>query len=352
MLLYRLRYGARIVAEPRLQRGLLGHYRRELLLQFIHDVLLLLLELVLQVHLLLLDLLQLLCESVRDHLLLDLDLAGELLLLVLERLETLHQLVGDVLLLLLGLQLQLALQLRLPLQLRLELRIAVLFSLELAAHFTEFGIGDGLLRIRLGLGGKRGGQPRDQIRRVDRVEGARIGPHRVLGAGHHDALIRSHRFASRLRGLPPRPLCTASHPPPYVCRRVHSKPQTTHTRIKTAKIAAFRHTRLHNNRLASSFKRLPRPPHATRLCQRSLPHPVRRPGCLQRPVRALRRYDLLLKASYGSYLWVGESMKMSDFGSAISCFSIREGTLGITAEVIWRSEAVVKPSYGAVKMLT
>ena len=139
---------------------------------------------------------------------------------------------------------------------------------------------------------------------------------------------------------------------PYACRRVHSKPQTTHTRIKTAKVAAFRHTRLHNNRLASSFKRLPRPPHATRLCQRSLPHPVRRPGWLQRPVQALRRYDLLLKASYGSYLWVGGSMKMSDFGPAISCFSIREGTLGITAEVIWRSEAVVKPSYGAVKMLT
>ena len=31
---------------------------------------------------------------------------------------------------------------------------------------------------------------------------------------------------------------------------------------------------------------------------------------------------------------------------------IREGVLGITAEVIWRSEAAGKPSYGAVKMLT
>ena len=60
----------------------------------------------------------------------------------------------------------------------------------------------------------------------------------------------------------------------------------------------------------------------------------------------------VLKASHGSYLWVGESMKMSDFGSAVSCFSIREGKLGITAEQIWWSEAVVKPSYGAVKMLT
>ena len=45
-------------------------------------------------------------------------------------------------------------------------------------------------------------------------------------------------------------------------------------------------------------------------------------------------------------------MKMSDFESAISCMGIREGVLGITAEVIWRSEAAVKPSYGAVKMLT
>ena len=60
----------------------------------------------------------------------------------------------------------------------------------------------------------------------------------------------------------------------------------------------------------------------------------------------------VLKASHGSYLWVGESMKMSAFGSAISCIGIREGTLGIMAEQIWRSEAVVKPSYGAVKMLT
>ena len=45
-------------------------------------------------------------------------------------------------------------------------------------------------------------------------------------------------------------------------------------------------------------------------------------------------------------------MKMSDFGSAISCIGIREGVLAVTAEVIWRSEAAVKPSYGAVKMLT
>ena len=60
----------------------------------------------------------------------------------------------------------------------------------------------------------------------------------------------------------------------------------------------------------------------------------------------------VLKASYGSCLWVGESMKMSDFESAISCMGIREGVLGITAEVIWRSEAAEKPSYGAVKMLT
>ena len=60
----------------------------------------------------------------------------------------------------------------------------------------------------------------------------------------------------------------------------------------------------------------------------------------------------VLKASHGSYLWVGESMKMSDFESAISCMGIREGVLGITAEVIWRSEAAEKPSYGAVKMLT
>ena len=60
----------------------------------------------------------------------------------------------------------------------------------------------------------------------------------------------------------------------------------------------------------------------------------------------------VLKASYDSYLRVGESMKMSDFDSAISCTGIREGVLGITAEVIWRSEAAGKPSYGAVKMLT
>ena len=58
------------------------------------------------------------------------------------------------------------------------------------------------------------------------------------------------------------------------------------------------------------------------------------------------------KASYGSYLRVGESMEMSEIGSAISCMGIREGVLGITAEVIWRSEAAEKPSYGAVKMLT
>ena len=45
-------------------------------------------------------------------------------------------------------------------------------------------------------------------------------------------------------------------------------------------------------------------------------------------------------------------MKISDFGSAISCMVIREGVLAVTAEVIWRSEAAVKPSYGAVKMLT
>ena len=45
-------------------------------------------------------------------------------------------------------------------------------------------------------------------------------------------------------------------------------------------------------------------------------------------------------------------MKMSDFDSAISCTGIREGVLGITAEVIWRSEAAGKLSYGAVKMLT
>ena len=45
-------------------------------------------------------------------------------------------------------------------------------------------------------------------------------------------------------------------------------------------------------------------------------------------------------------------MKRSDFGSAISCIDIREGVLAVTAEVIWRSEAAVKPSYGAVKMLT
>ena len=45
-------------------------------------------------------------------------------------------------------------------------------------------------------------------------------------------------------------------------------------------------------------------------------------------------------------------MKMSDFGSAISCIGISEGVLGITAEQIWRSEAVVTPSFGAVKMLT
>ncbi len=45
-------------------------------------------------------------------------------------------------------------------------------------------------------------------------------------------------------------------------------------------------------------------------------------------------------------------MKMSDFDSAISCTGIREEVLGITAEQIWRSEAAVKPSYGAVKMLT
>ena len=45
-------------------------------------------------------------------------------------------------------------------------------------------------------------------------------------------------------------------------------------------------------------------------------------------------------------------MKMSDFESAISCMGIREGVLGITAEVIWRSEAAEKPSYGALKMLT
>ena len=79
---------------------------------------------------------------------------------------------------------------------------------------------------------------------------------------------------------------------------------------------------------------------------------MRRPGWLKRPARAFRRYDLLLKASYDSYLWVGESMKMSDFDSAISCTGIREGALGITAKQIWRSEAAVKPSYGAVKMLT
>ena len=45
-------------------------------------------------------------------------------------------------------------------------------------------------------------------------------------------------------------------------------------------------------------------------------------------------------------------MKISAFGSAISCIGIREGGLAGTAEVIWRSEAAVKPSYGAVKMLT
>ena len=45
-------------------------------------------------------------------------------------------------------------------------------------------------------------------------------------------------------------------------------------------------------------------------------------------------------------------MKMSDFGSASSCMGIREGVLAVTAKVIWRSEAAVKPSYGAVKMLT
>ena len=45
-------------------------------------------------------------------------------------------------------------------------------------------------------------------------------------------------------------------------------------------------------------------------------------------------------------------MKMSDFDSAISCMGIREGVLGITAEVIGRSEAAGKLSYGAVKMLT
>ena len=45
-------------------------------------------------------------------------------------------------------------------------------------------------------------------------------------------------------------------------------------------------------------------------------------------------------------------MKISDFGSAISCMGIRERVLAVTAEVIWRSEAAVKPSYGAVKMLT
>ena len=45
-------------------------------------------------------------------------------------------------------------------------------------------------------------------------------------------------------------------------------------------------------------------------------------------------------------------MNISDFESAISCMGIRVGVLGITAQVIWRSEAAVKPSYGAVKMLT
>ena len=45
-------------------------------------------------------------------------------------------------------------------------------------------------------------------------------------------------------------------------------------------------------------------------------------------------------------------MEMLEFGSAISCMGIRERALGITAEVIWRSEAAGKPSYGAVKMLT
>ena len=45
-------------------------------------------------------------------------------------------------------------------------------------------------------------------------------------------------------------------------------------------------------------------------------------------------------------------MKRSDFGSAISWMGIREGVLAVTAKVIWRSEAAVKPSYGAVKMLT
>ena len=45
-------------------------------------------------------------------------------------------------------------------------------------------------------------------------------------------------------------------------------------------------------------------------------------------------------------------MEMSEFGFAISRIGIRGGIKAVTAEVIWRSEAAGKPSYGAVKMLT
>ena len=41
-----------------------------------------------------------------------------------------------------------------------------------------------------------------------------------------------------------------------------------------------------------SSRRLPQPPNAARLGQRSLPRPVRPPGWLKRPVRPFRRHDL------------------------------------------------------------
>ena len=57
-------------------------------------------------------------------------------------------------------------------------------------------------------------------------------------------------------------------------------------------------------------------------------------------------------ATSALYVWVEISPSANDFGDAIFRACIREGMVAVTAKVIWWSAAVVKPSYGAVKMLT
>ena len=108
-----------------------------------------------------------------------------------------------------------------------------------------------------------------------------------------------------------------------------------HIRAQNSQNSGFSaHTRLHNNRLSTAPDVL----HGRHMPP-DLANGPSRIWCggldaCSGPSDPSGDAICVLKASYGSYLRVGESMEMSEFGFAISRIGIRGGIKAVTAEVI------------------